>query len=406
MTTPPAIRISVNDRMLPAVGVLEQGRVLVPLRALVDALHLDLRTIRLPLPPPARIIAGRWYAPVRAMARLVHAQIQYDARARLAAVYTPVVASATPKPVAVRGEQPAAGARVGSAYPTIAASLQLPGGATIAGLRMSVDGIDVSADASYAGTYVTYIPRAGLAVGRHRVVIAGFTSSGTPFDTSWSFQTTRPPAADVSGLGGLQYQLPYVQFYVPGVQFIGGSSVPVQATAPPGGSAFAFVCTSPWQYELFSAPTSDFYYGSVPTPRVNYPIYCPVTVMYIASNGDVSYAAAPQTIQLLPIATPQPAPTPTPNPTPIYTRYPLPTPVATRTPLPHVVHTPIPLRPPGKPIVAPTQAPIAPPVHRPIYRRIPIRVHKPPAPAHTAAPVRKPVPLRVVRTPKPKPSPS
>ncbi len=397
MQTPPPIRVAVNDRQLPVVAVLEHGRVLVPLRAIVEALHVHLRDIKLPLRPPARIIAGRWYAPVRAMARLVHARIMYDGRVKLVAVYTtsPQTVAASPapsaQPVTVRGLEPAANSRVGSAYPTIAASLDLPNGSSIRSLTLLLDGIDQSMNATYQGTFVTYIPRAPLPPGNHTVQISGTSSSGVPFDTSWSFETTQAPPPPDTNTGGLPYYYNnnYVQLTVPGTQFMGGAAVPVELVAPPGGSAFAFICTSSWQYELFSAPQSQFYSGSVPTPVVNSIINCPITAMYVAPNGAVTYAAYPQFVQLLPIATPQPTPTPVPVPTP--SRIPAPTPIATRTPAPSPTRTPHPV---------PTHNPIPrPPIPHPPAPRPTI----PPRPANTPAPHRIPL---VHHTPKPKPKPT
>ena len=76
----PAIRVAVNDRQLPVAAVFENGRVLVPFRAVVEALGGSVSQFHLPLPAPARIIAGRTYAPIRYLAQTLHAQIQYDGR--------------------------------------------------------------------------------------------------------------------------------------------------------------------------------------------------------------------------------------------------------------------------------------------------------------------------------------
>lgn len=399
--SPPPIRVAVNDRQLHVVAVMDHGRVLVPLRAIVDALHADLRQIRLPLPPPSRIIAGRTYAPVRAIATLLHAKVEYDGRSRIVSVYGRARvaawlaphASSSPVAVAVSGEEPADGARVGSAYPTIAANLHLQNGATIASLRVVVDGIDVGPYASYDGTFVTYIPRDGLRRGMHTVSISGSTTSAAPFSTAWSFETTQAPApnsADYSAGDGFSP----LQLLVSGYQVVGGAPIAVQLLAPPGGRAYAFVCTSAWQYELYAAPSSNDYWGSVPTDRVNGAITCPITAMYVAWNGAVTYAPYPRFVQLLPLQTPQPQPTPT--PAPLYHRIPGPSPIR-RTP----------------PSAAPTTtAPVAPiliplPVRStPVPRRIPVRpIVTPritPAPHHISLPVRS----RETSSPKTKPKPT
>ena len=84
----PAIRVAVNDRQLPVIAIEDDGRVLVPLRAVVEALGGTVSQFHLPLPPPARIVAGRTYAPIRYLAARLNADIQYDAREHVVQVYT------------------------------------------------------------------------------------------------------------------------------------------------------------------------------------------------------------------------------------------------------------------------------------------------------------------------------
>ncbi|MBV8117530.1 MAG: copper amine oxidase N-terminal domain-containing protein [Candidatus Eremiobacteraeota bacterium] len=350
----PAIRVAVNDRQLPVPAVMDHGRVLVPFRAVVEALGGSVSQFALPLPPPARVIAGRTYAPIRYLAQHLNAAIEYDARAHLVQVFVksggaPVaVASAAPLPTApasgVAPMQPAANTRVGTAYPTVAAQLPIAPNAAIASLRLLLDGIDVTRDAHYAGTYVTYIPRTGLPTGEHHVVISGADTGGRPFSEDWSFETTTPAEADVAtpGLGYGGYG--DVQLNVFGSQFIGGAPMSVQLIAPPGGEAFAFVCTSSWRFPLYAAPTSQIYNGQIATARVTTPIDCPVTAMYVAANGAVTYAPYPVFVQLIPASTPAPAPTATPvvpTPMPSATRIPHP-PVHRQTPAPTVTATPLP----------------------------------------------------------------
>ncbi len=242
----------------------------------------------------------------------------------------------SPSAAPLKDEEPAPDTRVASAYPTISARLPISHGASIATLHLLVDNVDVTTNSSYAGQYVTYIPRDGLTEGTHTVAISGSGSDGKAFKTSWSFETTTAPQPDTGGataapnmFGAPPFPSP-IQFNVSGNQFVGGAPISVQMTAPPGGQAFAFVCTSAWQFPLYAAPLSQFYSGSVPTTGVGAAINCPVTAMYVAPDGSVTYAPYPVFVQLLPPRSAAAHSTPLPQPT----RVPLPSPV-TRTPAPN-----------------------------------------------------------------------
>jgi hypothetical protein len=151
-----------------------------------------------------------------------------------------------------------------------------------------------------------------------------------------------------------------MQFNVSGNQFVGGSPINVQLTAPPGGQAFAFVCTSAWHFPLYAAPFSQFYAASIPTSAVGAAINCPITAMYVAPDGSVTYAPYPVFVQLLPPRNPAQPSTPVPQPT----RIPVP-PTVRKTPSPQPVRTTAPVTkstPPahtriGVPKVRPTPHP-------------------------------------------------
>lgn len=278
---PPAIRVAVNDRQLPIVAVFEKGRVLVPLRAVVEALGGSVRAFHLPLPPPARIIAGRTYAPIRTIASALHAQIQSDARAHLVQVFTarPVAAITAPT--------------------------------------------------------VTY--------------------------TSYPLATTPPQQPGVNVFPAPN-QLP-LQLNVYQNEITGGDSINVQLMAPPGGQAYASVCTSSYEFPLYANPGSQYYSGYVSTRRVSDRISCQITARYIAWNGAVTYAPYPAFIELLPFETPHPHATPTPTPTPEQRHIPLP-PIRRATPEPTATPTPQPTRtarpaPPRR--IRPDEDPTAPP---------------------------------------------
>jgi hypothetical protein len=261
-------------------------------------------------------------------------------------VYThqAVTAGASPAATAapVMAQQPAPNTRVGSAYPTVSANLPIANGSSIATLRLFVDNVDVTRDSNYAGSFVTYIPRDGLHQGTHTVSVNGTASDGKAFSSSWSFETTTAPEPDVAALTPPSsfYGASPIQFNVSGNQFVGGSPISVQMTAPPGGQAFAFVCTSAWHFPLYAAPLSQFYAASIPTSAVGAAINCPITAMYVAPDGTVTYSSYPVFVQLLPPQTPAQQPsTPVPQPT----RIPAP-PTIRKTPAPQPVRTPLPVQ--------------------------------------------------------------
>lgn len=279
------------------------------------------------------------------------------------AVAVTAAPSTAPSAAPVKDKQPAPDAQVASAYPTISAHLAISPGASISTLHILVDKVDVTSDASYAGQYVTYIPRNGLPKGTHTVSIAGNGSDGKTFQTSWSFETTTAPEPDTNGTPSLNSNaygsgIPTpVMFNVTGNQFVGGAPISVQMTAPPGGQAFAFVCTSAWQFPLYSAPFSQFYSASIPTSTVGAAINCPVTAMYIAPDGTVTYAPYPVFVQLLPLHAPalQQHATPQPTRIPLPVRTAMPLPRATVAPLPRATAAPHPRV--TIPKVRPTNAP-------------------------------------------------
>ena len=262
--------------------------------------------------------------------------------------------------------QPAPSTRVGTAYPTISANVPLAQNASIATLHITLDGVDVSSYAHYAGTYVTYIPRTGLAPGMHSVVFPGVDTAGRPFNHDWSFETTSAAAPDAPGFTGDES----IQLNVFGSEFIGGAPISVQVIAPPGGAAFAFVCTSSWRFPLYAAPTSTIYNAQIQTAHVPAAMDCPITAMYVAWNGAVTYAPMPVFVHLIPDHTPAPPASPAPQPS--ATHVPLPTPVKKQTPPPVAPATP---KPTAKP--APTSTP------KHVVRPIPRERATPPSSSNT-----------------------
>lgn len=271
---PPPIRVVVNDRALPVATVEERGRVLVPMRAIFEALgarvdyHSTTQTIdartndhrarlrigardatvdgrSVTLDVPARVVANRTYLPLRFIGTALGATVGYDSPTRIVSV---------------------------SALPSMGSS------------------------APQAPT-VTFYERP------------------TP---------TPPQHPEPPGTDNPLYLQQRVELSVNGSWFSPGEPISVQLTAPPGGQAFAMLCTSSWRYEMFGAPNSPYYYATLYAPRSERVDNCPITAMYVAWNGNVTYANYPVFVhfegppapQQQPTPTPSPAPTPAPTPTP------------------------------------------------------------------------------------------
>ena len=283
---------------------------------------------------------------------------------------------ASPQPVVALA--PPNGAQEATAFPTITANVDAPQMVKIATLHVIVDQRDVTPDASYGGTSITYIPRHGLPVGSHTVTIGGTLTNGKTFSQQWSFATTLA-ASESNGPAINTFGSPStLQLSVGGSVFGPNQYMPIQLIAPPGGQAYVFVCNSPWQYPLYASPYSTFYSGTLQTPWGPQFSQCPVTAMYIGPNGQVFYAPYPVYVTFQPgyagypyqtgwpaPQTPAPAPTATPSrlrPGPVVTRAPeVPVPQATTykppasttttQPMPHpVYHPPIHIIPRPMPV--------------------------------------------------------
>lgn len=267
---PPAIRVAVNDRVLPVAPVEVHGRILVPMRAIFEALgarvaydassstvdastekhHVTL-TIGAPratvdgrsvsLDVPAQVVADRAFVPLRFVSTALGANVGYDAASRL----------------------------------------------------VNVTLVQIVA---FHGPSVTY----------------------------QELPTPPPPAQSSNYVNGDLSS--GMQLDVGGRWFAPGSPILVRLTAPPGGRAYVLLCTSDWRYEMFAAPDSPYYSTTVYAPRVERIDSCPIVAMYVAWNGLVTYSPYPIFVRFpgLPIApviagTPTPAPMPTPilQPTPV-----------------------------------------------------------------------------------------
>ena len=414
----PTTRVVVNDRPLHIDAVVRNNRVFVPMRAIFEALgatvRYDNRTKRVDATTSDRnvaltvgtqrapIVAGRTYVPLRFVSESLGADVRYDNVPRIVMVDTPQHEATRGSPgtsrpqIIVTQQEPQPNMRAGTAYPAIGATLHIPNGAAIASLQMLIDNVDVSQLASYEAGTILYMPRAGLGVGSHTVLISGTTNTGVPFTSQWTFETTQPPPYSGEVLP-LAWRMRLDAFG--GNPYYPGQWMNLQLTAPPGGRAYVFTCFTSHPWEMNSAPDSQFYSMSLQLPSDLYPNErCPLTAMYVSWNGNVTYMANPvfvwiaqRAAQPTPVPTPtqrpgtqpigrrspEPTPTPTPRPTPTQAPRPIPTPRPTPTP---------PLR--RAPIEHPTTAPTAAPTARPTEK---------PTPHPTEHPKRPPIehPIRV-----------
>ncbi|HET9097815.1 MAG TPA: stalk domain-containing protein [Candidatus Baltobacteraceae bacterium] len=407
------LTVTVNDRPIDVAAIVERGRVLLPMRATFTALGASVgydprgRVIvarsaahalrlaigsheaivdgrRMTLDVPARIVATRTYVPLRFAAQAMGAVVGYDAQSNLVSVISGPSADArgtVSHAADVLDLLPAPQSVIGSAYPTISASLG-SASASRSDVTLTVDGEDVTALASFDGTTITYMPRIGLSRGPHTVRFWGRTLAQHAFLATWTFQTSLQAPPDAPSFDTYDYR-----FYASGPTFYyPGDWMHFVLIAPPGGSAQLQLCGMGFQYALWSTGYGSVYEANFPAPRGYWMPSCAVTAIYTAWNGQQHYVPIPVIIGIYtgaqPGTTPRPKPTPSPRPIPIGPRRPEPTatprPLPTRhpLPLPHPSHTPPPVQHTPAPVqhtAAPAPRTPAPIIRRPLPLPHPVR---------------------------------
>jgi hypothetical protein len=300
------LTVTVNDRPIDVAAIVEQGRVLLPMRAAFGALGatvtydprgrvivarsaahelrlrigsplglLDGRTLRLDV--PARVIATRTYVPLRVVAQAMGAIVGYDAHANLVSIVTPdsVSAVSTPAPDSDVNPNP---------LPSIAPGLP---------------------DAPAFDAY------------------------------SYRFYASGP---------AIYYPGDWMHFTL---------------IAPPGGSAQLELCGLGVRYALWNGGSGTVYQANVPAPYGYWMPSCAVTAVYTAWNGQQYFVPIPVVIAIYTrpqAGRPTPAPTPHAIPHPGGPRRTEPTPA----PIPHAAPLPAPRPQPTEhpiPHPAPRQTP-------------------------------------------------
>jgi hypothetical protein len=391
-----------------ARAAVRQGHVLLPVRALGDALGADIgydgatRTITVQrgahfatlVVPKNALVKGKAYAPLREVANAFGLHVAYDAATRTVALderSAPPVAHVPPATAAPATTNPATysisltpppGSEVHDPYPSISA--RFAGAASIdpRSLRVILDGRDVSAEAAVIGDQVLLTPRTALVPGPHSVSVSGRDAGGAPIAQQWSFVDTfafavAPPPTPY----------PIAAIWIDRWVTPGTNAFDVYVHGVPGITGYIGVdgVGSYFPLRVYSA---NSYVAHVFVPNgVNEP-FARVAARLTLPDGSQQTIVLPQTITLItppqsnpgpngpryasPVPTPArrsvdvPTPSPSPSPRRYPLRAPLPTPSATpttapqsKTPAPSASATPSP-RPSRRPVIrrTPTPSPI------------------------------------------------
>lgn len=391
--------------MLPrARAAVRAGHVLLPVRALGDALGADVgydgptHTITVQrgdhfatlVVPKDAIVNGTAYAPLRAVASAFGLRVAYQAPTRtvalddrrpaapVARIPQPIAAPATiAPPVYAITVTPSSGAEVHDPYPAISA--RFAGAASIdpRSLRVILDGRDVTAEAAVIGDQVLLTPRTALAPGAHSVNVSGRDAGGAPIAQQWSFVDN---FAFVAAAPPTPY--PIAAIWIDRWIRPGTNAFDVYVHGAPGITGYVGV-DGVGSYFPLLVYTANSYVAHVFVPNgVNQP-FARIAARLTLPDGTVQNIVLPQTFDLVtpplgrdptrpsyPSPLPSPiqrsvnVPSPAPSATPGQRRYPLRTssPAPSPTPTPAVQKTPAP---------SATAAPSPRPSRRPTIRRTP-----------------------------------
>jgi hypothetical protein len=459
-----AYTITLDGRVVlaRARAAVSSGHVLLPVRALGDALGADVgydgraRTITvqrgahvatIAASGAVRVVNGKAYAPLRAVATAFGLGVGYQARTRTVALDDRAArqtassaggvpartqgqpSSAPPAPAITVTLQPSSNAELHEAYPAISA--RFAGAASIdpRSLRVTVDGSDVTAQAAVIGDQVLYTPRTALSPGTHSVSVTAQDARGTPLAQQWSFVDTFQFAAAPPGPAPTPFPLSAIwidRWVYPGI-----NAFDVYVEGAPGITGFVGV-DGVGSYFPLTVYTANAYVAHVFVPNgVNQP-YARVAARLTLPNGDTQTFVLPQRLTLVtpPLAAPNPQPTPvyhaaprrplavptTPPPRPRFER-PTPPPATTATPPPASPAPQAPRAPSRTATPTATPSPARSPLRVPLRLRTPLPTVVPtatptphpaatPTPRPTATPAPRPIRTRApLRRPSPTPAP-
>jgi copper amine oxidase-like protein len=330
--------VTLNGRpvLSQARAAVVDGRVLLPVRALGEALGADVsydapemrivvqrghRIATLPARGAVRIVAGHAYAPLRAVAAAFGLDVAYVAHTRTVALGDRHVAgndaqsvtyaappTETPRALTYTvATTPGNGASVHEPYPQI--GVRFAGVASIdrRSLRVMLDDRDVSADAALIGDQVLYTPRSALAPGRHAVAVTASASGGMPLAVSWTFDDSfafvAPPPPTPFPIRAISLD----RWVAPGT-----TAFDVVVNGAPGLTGFVGVEGIPGIFPL-TVSTYDTYVAHVVVPSGVHQPFARIAARITLPGGAAQTIVLPQTIGLF---TP-PAPPQTAKPIPV-----------------------------------------------------------------------------------------
>jgi hypothetical protein len=150
------------------------------------------------------IIGASTYVPLRFISQALGASVNYDGTNDIVAINTnggggngggmmPPREVITPAPggngargsIELTAMQPARASIEPSRHPTISASFR--GGVDPTSVRIVLDDVDVTQDATRSPQGFSYTPRVPLESGSHRVRVSGIGRDGAPFNQGWEF---------------------------------------------------------------------------------------------------------------------------------------------------------------------------------------------------------------------------
>jgi Copper amine oxidase N-terminal domain len=335
------------------------GRVLLPVRALADALGAeityDAQARRIVIRRGAhvttllaggsvRVIGGRSYAPLRSVATAFGLGVTYAPSTRTVAlddrssetVTYSAQPTATPQPRVTVTTSPGDGAHVHEPYPALSARFAGVPAIDPGSLHVQLDGRDVTADAAVIGDQVLYTPRTALAPGTHAVRIDARAADGSALGAAWSFDDTfafvAPPPPRPFPISAISLD----RWVSPGT-----NAFDVVVRGAPGLTGFIAVEGINGIFPL-TVYTYDAYVAHVVVPPGMHQPFAHVAARITLPDGTPTTIALPQTIGLFtPRAggdnTPVPTPSTTPSPRPVVRplpRVPRPTPRPTPRPSP------------------------------------------------------------------------
>ena len=147
------------------------------------------------LDTPPFIVGASTYVPLRFVGEALGAGVNFDAANQLVALTTAgggpppqgPPPGAPPHVEVLAQHQPPRDSSVGSVRPTISANFSQP--VDPGSVRISLDGRDVTQQATISTSGFIYAPPSPLQSIPHQVQVAGKLSNGPPFENMWHFTT-------------------------------------------------------------------------------------------------------------------------------------------------------------------------------------------------------------------------